>query len=122
MTEITKDSIKKEHDMTSEELFNISKQPEETCPLIDYVLKSIKNANSANEYIVRKHHNYTSIEDLVLDIEMTDIKQDMEDIRKNCMKIRERWQQRKDLARDMFLKLSKEDKKRFINDITTWQK
>lgn len=74
---------------TSEEIHGIPKQPGDTCPMIDKVIKAIQNIDD----LARKPRygwDDVNVEDLMSDVdrELWSLVSEMEDIRDNAEKIR----------------------------------
>lgn len=95
--------------MTSEERYGISKQPPETCPMINAGLEDLKNMVKENAYASRNmrradEDELRSLLEEVLDMNdryYGDVEDAFEKARKNATAIREWGQEWKDLAKEM---------------------
>ena len=74
---------------TSEEIFEISKQPEATCPMIDKIITAIE---SVEKLVKKPRYGWegVDVEDLLSDVEyeLFGLASDMEEIRDNVELIR----------------------------------
>ncbi len=87
--------------MSSERAFGVSEQPEETCPMIDAVLKGIADAISSAK--ASDGDDVNELKDALSDVDwaISGIPSDLENIRRHITDIRSWGQEWKDQAKEL---------------------
>ena len=110
------DSLKKKHSCTSEQIFDLSRQPDDNCPFIDSLIKDI---NIDHNYLKRV------IDDLEIEksekgdlydySDIDNIVDGLENLRSRIEELREWGNQWKTLAKEMFDRLPDDIRNEFQN-------
>jgi len=106
---------------TSEELFDISKQPEQQCPTINKMQANVKDGCNEIEHYCKDLRSVEGAENLSSDIESSVSyyfhykTYELEDLRKEIESIRQWGEEWKNFAKSLLNKLKEEDIVEFIS-------
>lgn len=102
---------------TSEELFDIDQQPEENCPYINKCISDISAAYKDIRSELRQAEDSELADSLEWDVDsIYESVNYLEELRSRINNLRQWGQQWKDLAKDMFELLPKEQQETFISN------
>lgn len=104
---------------TSEELFDIQKQPAEQCPVIDEVIKELRDNSQNIKYVYDNLKNVEEAENYLSELDWAEynirnLESNMETIRMNVTNVRLWGQEWKDLAKQLI-----DERNNFIDLIAT---
>lgn len=99
---------------TTEQLLDISEQPQEQCPFIDKIINAINSCRKEIESLAKDLSRIEGAESIASDIDWSssyylDLNKEMEDIRKQIIAIRAWGQEWKDLSKSILEKMSEEE-------------
>ena len=99
---------------TTEQLLDISEQPQKQCPFIDKIINAINSGRKEIERLVKDLSRIEGAESIASDIDWQasyylDLNKEMEDIRNQIISIRAWGQDWKDLSKSILEKMSEEE-------------
>ena len=99
---------------TTEQLLDISEQPQEQCPFVDKIINAINIGRKEIESLAKDLSRIEGAESIASDIDWQssyyfDLNKEMEDIRKQIIAIRAWGQEWKDLSKSILEKMSEEE-------------
>ena len=99
---------------TTEQLLDISEQPQEQCPFVDKIINSLNNGRKEIESLAKDLSRIEGAESIASDIDWQssyylDLNKEMENIRKQIIAIRTWGQEWKDLSKSILEKMSEEE-------------
>ena len=99
---------------TTEQLLDISEQPQEQCPFVDEIINSINSCRKEIESLAKDLSRIEGAESIASDIDWQssyylDLNKEMENIRKQIIAIRAWGQEWKDLSKSILEKMSEEE-------------
>ena len=99
---------------TTEQLLDISEQPQEQCPFVDKIINAINSGRKEIESLAKDLSRIEGAESIASDIDWQasyylDLNKEMEDIRKQIIAIRAWGQEWKDLSKSILEKMSEEE-------------
>lgn len=99
---------------TTEQLLDISEQPQEQCPFIDKIINAINSCRKEIESLAKDLSRIEGAESIASDIDWIasyylDLNKEMEDIREQIIAIRAWGQGWKDLSKSILVKMSEEE-------------
>ena len=106
---------------TTEQLLDISEQPQEQCPFIDKIINSINSGRKEIESLAKDLSQIEGAESIASDIDWQasyylDLNKEMEAIRKQIIAIRAWGQEWKDLSKSILEKMSEEEVFHYISN------
>ena len=106
---------------TTEQLLDISEQPQEQCPFIDKIINEINSGRKEIESLAKDLSRIEGAESIASDIDWQssyylDLNKELEDIRKQIIAIRAWGQEWKDLSKSILEKMSEEEVFHYISN------